>query len=150
MDAIIYAHNVTNERTWTEILEWEMLHADRCKKPSLLRFVGRSEDLSPRGYISKFFYWRGAPFDRHDWIIDRCGIEQVRYIIDYYDDEHATGDEDLVELDISLDTRPALDSIQNAFDRIRFPFYKMFYGDLMTKEQKEEVKAPAYPGGKKN
>ena len=24
------------------------------------------------------------PFDRHDWIVDRCG-KQVRYIIDYYD-----------------------------------------------------------------
>jgi len=24
------------------------------------------------------------PFDRHDWVIDRCG-KQVRYIIDYYD-----------------------------------------------------------------
>ena len=24
-----------------------------------------------------------APFDRHDWIIDRCGT-RVRYIIDFY------------------------------------------------------------------
>lgn len=24
------------------------------------------------------------PFDRHDWIVDRCGRE-VRYVIDYYD-----------------------------------------------------------------
>ena len=24
------------------------------------------------------------PFDRHDWIVDRCG-KHVRYIIDYYD-----------------------------------------------------------------
>ncbi len=24
------------------------------------------------------------PFDRHDWIVERCGKE-VRYIIDYYD-----------------------------------------------------------------
>ncbi len=24
------------------------------------------------------------PFDRHDWIVDRCG-KDVRYIIDYYD-----------------------------------------------------------------
>lgn len=26
MNAIIYAHNITNERTWTEILEWEAMH----------------------------------------------------------------------------------------------------------------------------
>jgi hypothetical protein len=24
-----------------------------------------------------------APFDRHDWIVDRCGTK-VRYIIDFY------------------------------------------------------------------
>lgn len=24
-----------------------------------------------------------APFDRHDWIVDRCGKE-VRYVIDFY------------------------------------------------------------------
>ena len=23
------------------------------------------------------------PFDRHDWIVDRCG-EEIRYIIDFY------------------------------------------------------------------
>ena len=23
------------------------------------------------------------PFDRHDWVVDRCGTE-VRYIIDFY------------------------------------------------------------------
>ncbi len=23
------------------------------------------------------------PFDRHDWIVDRCGVE-VRYVIDFY------------------------------------------------------------------
>lgn len=88
MNAIIYAHNITNERTWTEILEWEAMHYAKCNKPSLLRFVGRSEDLSPRAYVSKLFYKRGAPFDRHDWVVDRCGLEQVRYVIDYYDDEN--------------------------------------------------------------
>lgn len=32
-----------------------------------------------------------APFDRHDWVIDRCGKE-VRYIIDFYffDDKAGT------------------------------------------------------------
>jgi len=24
-----------------------------------------------------------APFDRHDWVIDRCG-KQVEYVIDFY------------------------------------------------------------------
>lgn len=30
--------------------------------------------------LSRYEY----PFDRHDWIVDRCG-KDVRYIIDYYD-----------------------------------------------------------------
>lgn len=32
------------------------------------------------------------PFDRHDWIVDRCGTE-VRYVIDYYYNE-AVADQD--------------------------------------------------------
>ncbi len=32
-----------------------------------------------------------APFDRHDWVVDRCGRE-VRYVIDFYfyDDKAGT------------------------------------------------------------
>lgn len=32
-----------------------------------------------------------APFDRHDWVVDRCGTE-VRYVIDFYfyDDKAGT------------------------------------------------------------
>lgn len=44
------------------------------------------------------------PFDRHDWIIDRCGKE-VRYIIDYYDGG-ALDDKYKFAL---LDVRPAMD-----------------------------------------
>uniref|UniRef100_A0A8C2S5H9 Holocytochrome c-type synthase n=1 Tax=Capra hircus TaxID=9925 RepID=A0A8C2S5H9_CAPHI len=52
---IIRIHNQNNEQAWKEILKWEALHA--------------AYEL---------------PFDRHDWIINRCGTE-VRYVIDYYD-----------------------------------------------------------------
>ncbi|OLP88707.1 Cytochrome c-type heme lyase [Symbiodinium microadriaticum] len=72
MDAVVYAHNVTNERT-----------------PSLLRFVGRQKDLSWGGWWSRLLSYRGVPFDRHDWFIDRCGQRTVRYVIDYYDDPAA-------------------------------------------------------------
>lgn len=54
------------------------------------------------------------PFDRHDWIVDRCG-KDVRYIIDYYDgamvDEHYRF--------ALLDVRPAMDSAENIYDRAR-------------------------------
>lgn len=34
-----------------------------------------------------------APFDRHDWVVDRCGKE-VRYVIDFYfhDDKAGTNE----------------------------------------------------------
>ena len=56
------------------------------------------------------------PFDRHDWIVDRCG-QEVRYIIDYYDigDEEAYKRGDFVFLDV----RPAMDSFQAVLDRAR-------------------------------
>ena len=56
------------------------------------------------------------PFDRHDWIIDRCGRE-VRYIIDYYD----IGDEEAYKKGefVLLDVRPAMDSFQAVLDRAR-------------------------------
>ena len=30
------------------------------------------------------------PFDRHDWVVDRCG-EEVRYVIDFYFNEDKAG-----------------------------------------------------------
>jgi len=37
------------------------------------------------------------PFDRHDWIVDRCGKE-VRYIIDYYYNETVSDRDEKPEL----------------------------------------------------
>jgi len=54
------------------------------------------------------------PFDRHDWVIDRCGTE-VRYIIDYYDTPSANSI--APESNIALYVRPAFDSPQAALDR---------------------------------
>ena len=92
----------------------------RCTDPTLLSFVGKSEELSALAKFSKWFQKRGAPFDRHDWVVDRCGLERVRYIIDYYDDPQAN---DEYGLDISLVTRPAPDSVGNIWDRVRRPFW---------------------------
>lgn len=32
----------------------------------------------------------GMPFDRHDWVVDRCGKE-VRYVIDFYFHDEKAG-----------------------------------------------------------
>ena len=34
--------------TWQHVLRWEHLHRDECGQPSLLRFLGRPDDTSPR------------------------------------------------------------------------------------------------------
>jgi Cytochrome c/c1 heme lyase len=71
-----------------------------------------------------------APFDRHDWVVDRGG-QEVRYIIDYYHDESAVEKDqnpkhlhDLTSMrSIAVDVRPALDSVEALFARfIMMPF----------------------------
>lgn len=120
MDAVVRVHNVTNERTWKQILDWEKLHSHSCATPSLIRFIGRSTDLSWGAWWSTKLSYRGAPFDRHDWFVDRCGLKTVRYVIDYYDDPKI---ED--SLQITVETRPAVDSLGAMLDRLRRPRWQM-------------------------
>lgn len=47
------------------------------------------------------------PFDRHDWVIDRCGT-QVRYVIDFYTGK--SNPKDPRNVAFYLDVRPAVDS----------------------------------------
>lgn len=122
MDAVVRVHNVTNDITWNLILDWERAHEKSCPTPKLLRFVGRSMDLSLGAWWSRSLSYRGVPFDRHDWFVDRCGQKVVRYVIDYYDDPHAG---DSQGLDISIEARPAFDSVGAAFDRLRRPVWQV-------------------------
>jgi len=113
MSNIIMIHNANNEQAWEEIIKWErMLHFKECATPSLKSFKGDAKRYTPR---ARMRHWMGyeLPFDRHDWIIDRCG-QEVHYVIDYYDG----GDVDPRTARFShLDVRPALDSFGNAYDR---------------------------------
>lgn len=113
MDNIIKIHNANNEQAWLEVLKWEALHAKECGNPRLKSFGGKASDFSPRARIRS---WMGyeLPFDRHDWIVDRCGTD-VRYIIDYYDG----GSLDDKYRFALLDVRPAMDAPQNIWDRAK-------------------------------
>lgn len=122
MDDVVYGHNVTNERSWKAVLDWEKLHSKSCPTPSLLRFVGRQKDLSWGGWWSKQLSYRGVPFDRHDWFVDRCGQRTVRYVIDYYDDIKAGDAEDL---QITVEARPAIDTTGDFLDRLRRPGWQL-------------------------
>ena len=63
----------------------------------------------------EIFAGRKAPFDRHDWLVDRCGKEQVRYVVDFYDGSVSPGQ---LGVPICIDARPALDSWSSLKDRL--------------------------------
>lgn len=60
------------------------------------------------------------PFDRHDWIVDRCGKE-VRYIIDYYDGGEVNLQSGKFAI---LDVRPAFDSFSAVWDRMKVAWWR--------------------------
>ena len=107
--------------------------------PQLLSFRGKAKQFSPRARIRS---WMGyvqrnngtalkltyrlslplryeLPFDRHDWIIDRCG-HRVRYVIDYYGCDPQPDN----SVPIYLDVRPALDSFSAAWDRMKVAWWR--------------------------
>lgn len=110
VSSILAVHNVVNERSWREILKWESFRG--CEDPKLLRFVGRPKDLSPKAQLLTFL-GSPAPFDRHDWFVDRDG-QQVRYIIDFYEVSKSNA-----KVPIHLDVRPALDSFGSLVHRVQ-------------------------------
>lgn len=118
MSAIIHIHNANNEKAWNEVMMWESMHFAECQEPKLKKFGGKASDFSPRARIRN---WMGyeLPFDRHDWIVDRCGKE-VRYIIDYYDGGPVKPNGEFTLLDV----RPALDSFGALNDRVKAAYMR--------------------------
>ncbi|KAF8905993.1 cytochrome C1 heme lyase [Gymnopilus junonius] len=106
MKTIVPIHNAVNERAWTEILKWEAGRgSETCGGLKLVNFKGRPKDRSPKARLNMLLGY-SAPFDRHDWVVDRCGT-QMRYIIDFYTG-HSSGSKENVAF--YLDARPALDN----------------------------------------
>lgn len=76
----------------------------RCAGPKLHSFAGLSTKMSPKARINTILGYT-APFDRHDWVVDRCGTT-VEYVIDFYagrPDAHGRPS-------FYLDVRPKLNS----------------------------------------
>lgn len=119
MSHIIMIHNANNEEAWREVLKWEALHAKECMCPKLKSFGGRAQDYSPRARMRSLLGYE-LPFDRHDWIVDRCG-KDVRYVIDYYDG--GTVDKSTGQFAL-LDVRPAMDSVSNVWDRMKVTWWR--------------------------
>lgn len=64
--------------------------------------------MTPKARINSLLGY-SAPFDRHDWVVDRCGT-QIGYVIDFYagKDEGKSGK----SLNFYLDVRPKLDTFE--------------------------------------
>lgn len=75
-----------------------------CGGPRLHSFSGLSTKLSPRARFNTLLGYQ-SPFDRHDWVVDRCGKE-IEYVIDFYAGRPG-GDS---KLSFYLDVRPKLNS----------------------------------------
>lgn len=78
-----------------------------CDGPRLHSFSGLSTQMSPKARFNTFLGYQ-APFDRHDWVVDRCGKE-IEYVIDFYAGRDASNGA-AGKLSFYLDVRPKLNS----------------------------------------
>lgn len=118
VEPMVEIHNFLNESAWNEIKKWEKRRG--CFNPKLSHFKGRSSDYTPKSlifyYIGKIYpskFGCNLPFDRHDWYVSRDG-KIVRYVIDYYDAPPEPSGEPVFYLDV----RPAIDTLDAAYDRV--------------------------------
>ncbi|KAJ5907830.1 hypothetical protein N7495_000512 [Penicillium taxi] len=139
--SIIPIHNAVNERAWQQILEWEQRGpsldpgSKKCGGPKLYSFRGLGVDpkfLSPRARVNGLLGYQ-LPFDRHDWVVERCGGEHVEYVIDFYQGKSSdidgntsglTGAAGAGKLSFYLDVRPKLNSFEGV--RLRFSRFAGF------------------------
>ncbi|KAF8919666.1 cytochrome c/c1 heme-lyase [Mucidula mucida] len=106
MKSIVPIHNAVNERAWAEILKWEAGRGgEACGGVKLVNFKGRPAEPSPKARWKSLLGY-APPFDRHDWVVDRCGT-RTRYIIDFYTGKSAPSSQ---AVSFYLDVRPALDN----------------------------------------
>jgi len=131
MNTVVRIHNAVNERGWSQIQTWEReLH--NVSNPRLVRFLGRPNDTSPKAMLN-IMRGKRAPFDRHDWFVDRGDGVERRYVIDFYDGaiegDSAGGFEGgKAPVNMYLDVRPALDDVGALVDRMEMAVREMLPG----------------------
>jgi cytochrome c heme-lyase len=64
------------------LIQHSDISSDRCGGPKLESFANKMERMTPTARFNTIMGY-AAPFDRHDWVIDRCGT-RVDYVIDFY------------------------------------------------------------------
>eukprot|EP00920_Eleutheroschizon_duboscqi_P028624 GHVT01069717.1.p2 GENE.GHVT01069717.1~~GHVT01069717.1.p2 ORF type:complete len:140 (+),score=13.42 GHVT01069717.1:2400-2819(+) len=139
MATVVAIHNAVNEKTWQDILSFEALHESSCSTPKLIKFVGKPDQLSWKAAWRHKVQGYEKPFDRHDWLVDRCG-KTVRYLVDFYDGEPTN----LKPIAIHIDARPAF-SFGGAIDRSKMWLKKQF-SLLPEFPQKQQETSPNTEG----
>lgn len=117
---IVAIHNTVNETAWKQVMRYEQMHKSHCPAPALLSFRGRPNDLSPKAWLKSNVLGYVKPFDRHDWVVDRCG-KQVEYVIDFYTGNNASNTSAPYNQDLPamyIDARPKV-SVGGVYDRTR-------------------------------
>lgn len=108
MKTVVPLHNVVNEVAWKYIQNWERGQGgEQCGGIQLTSFKGDAKKITPRAAIGHYIFGKDLPFDRHDWVVNRCGKE-IEYVIDFYTTPVQAGDEPKFFLDV----RPKLNSVE--------------------------------------
>jgi Cytochrome c/c1 heme lyase len=83
---VLQIHNNINERTWSQIQNWEGTTSTEDDALHLVRFQGRPGDVSPKAFLfSNILRLYDPPFDRHDWYVQKATTGRIqRYVIDFY------------------------------------------------------------------
>lgn len=55
VESMVDIHNWLNEACWQEITQWEQKYYPECK-PTLVKFTGRPDDVSPMARLYATFY----------------------------------------------------------------------------------------------
>ena len=123
---IIPIHNAVNERAWHLISAWEKPYNKCVSGPKLQSFHGLGAGaLSPRAKWNSWVLGYTEPFDRHDWVVERCDGRRVDYVIDFYQgkdqgdvDGRGSGRGGRENLNFYLDVRPKLNSWEGVRARV--------------------------------
>lgn len=96
------------------IKKWEGDSSKKCGGPKLLSFQGLGAGaLSPKAKWNSWIMGATEPFDRHDWVVERCGGETVEYVIDFYKGKEDDNIKDRGgNINFFLDVRPKLNSLE--------------------------------------
>lgn len=121
IEGMLMIHNAINEKVWEELCELEekLNPSRKACIPSLVRFQGKPSQLSPTAFFYSKILKGHPPFDRHDWIIDRCGQGRRRYVIDYYGG--SANDSDPATFSVHI--RPAIDNFSSLWERLKMLFF---------------------------